>query len=444
MTYRVSFILISEDGCFIVYEENSSKLYFKVLDQKLMKKTGEVKYTMLECADITAADLKVTSKFGSWDTMTCRLVVECANPLTTWKSFEIDKPIPDPESGKNKEFLNELLQGESNPKLSPEGGAPVQTAFVAVQQESCMVKAAFDIHYITDLRDILHSVKVAKLKDRKCLQEKHKKGIDKHIIIPTKIREGLPEWVHYIPAKWYSSTVRKVIEYMLVVYTVLTLLWAVWQLYKHVDFIRRYLRPIFMIIEYYLEMLKSWFRWLDKFAEALTDYWWTYMKPVYLLATPLYVSLASLFKPLRNVAGLISSIFEPVVKFFKTIASVLRPLVQPAVSVFSLFIGGIRKFLTSVMGLWSMVLNTTMVKLVIDRSNQMGLSRIIHEITHGGLDPLKAQVVVVRDLLLRSTKQIFYGLRFIMSRIYFMFVFMKRERKYAKEGRANEGREKVE
>ena len=87
----------------MVFEEGSSKLYFKVLHQKqflndiknksaTMKNAldnkrvvGEKKYTTLEFDDVTAADLKVTSKFGSWDTMATRLLVENKTPLVTWQ-----------------------------------------------------------------------------------------------------------------------------------------------------------------------------------------------------------------------------------------------------------------------------------------------------------------------------------------------------------------------
>ena len=86
----------------MIFEEGTSKLYFKILDQKLFlrnnkkrAKDGEnfvKKHITLEFDDVTAADLKVTSKFGSWDTMATRLLVENRTPLMSWRM--VRKKIP--------------------------------------------------------------------------------------------------------------------------------------------------------------------------------------------------------------------------------------------------------------------------------------------------------------------------------------------------------------
>jgi len=60
--------------------------------------------------------------------------------------------------------------------------------------------------------------------------------------------------------------------------------------------------------------------------------------------------------------------------------------------------------------------------------------QLVYEAMHGHLDPLKAQVVVVRDLIFKSSKKIYYGLRFIVNKTYFMVLFLRREREYLKEG----------
>lgn len=406
--------------CSLIYEEGSSKLFFKIPNEKLYRNTGEVKHTMLECTDISAADLKVSTKFGCWDSISCRLLIECSKPLLAWSTLH------NKTDGQREEENDSVFESDHEP---PPGGV----TYIAVPQDSCMVKATFDVAYVTKLRDLLHSVKVAKLHERKLVLDNRKKGIDKKIPVPVKIQEGLPEWVNYIPAKWYSSTIRKVIEYILLVYTILTLSWAVWQLYKHVDFIQRYLRPILQFIEMYFDLLKRWFRWLDGFVEVLTEYWWAYMKPVYLLAAPLYASLAQLFKPLRNIAGMITAVSEPVIGCFRTVASVLKPLFQPAASFFNIFTETFRKLFGTFMTMWNMVMETVAVQFVLTKCRDVGLSGALHQVVHGGLDPFRAQVVVVRDLLIRSMKQIFYALKFIITRIIYMQMFVQRERQYANE-----------
>ena len=76
---------LDPSDCCLYFEEGRSKLYFKILDQKQFLRNGVKKHTTLEFNDVTAADLKVTSKFGSWDTMVTRLLVENRTPLTSWR-----------------------------------------------------------------------------------------------------------------------------------------------------------------------------------------------------------------------------------------------------------------------------------------------------------------------------------------------------------------------
>ena len=382
----------------MLYDGSSSTLFFKIPEHDNLV-GDKCKYTTLECSDITAADLRVTSKFGSWDTITCRLLVECRNPLIAWKilhSIEI----------KPKEEIDSIEK----------------PLYVSLKQESCMVKATFDVLYANEIKNLLHRVKVAKLKERLHIQEQHKKGLEKGVRLPSKIREGLPEWVNYIPAKWYSCTVRQVFEYLIVLYTMLTLCWAVWQLHKHVSFIRRYMQPLIDFFVFYLDLLTDWFRLLDTYADILSTYWWTYMKPVYLLIYPLYTVLAQIFKPLRSVANVITALCEPVVRLSKSVFLALQPLFQPAINLCKMF----TVFLKDI---WSTIANTTIYQ------------RFASEISHGSLDPLRAQVYLIRDIVYRSFRNLLFGLKFIFSRVYYTHMFLKREHEYAKEGKV-ENKEK--
>lgn len=352
--------------------------------------------------------------------MTCRLLIECSQPLVTWKLQKLSE-------------IKGLAERRSDDQAASAVEDDTAKAFVRNVQESCMVKATIDIEDLPRVRDLLHSLKVTKIRERKLLQEKHKQGIDKHLRAPSKIREGLPEWVNYIPAKWYSSTIRQVLEYLLMMYTLLTLMWAIWQLYKHVHFIRRFLRPVLDLVEFYLDILRYWFRWLDEFADIVTNYWWLYMKPVYLLAAPLYAALAQLFKPLRNIAGVISTVTQPVVATFRFVVTAIQPLFRPAIAFFQVLYQAFQKLIASCALAWNVVAQTTVVRLVVERLQGMGLGRFFNELSNGSLDPLKLQVVMIRDLLIRSLKQIYYGLLFIFKRIDYMRVFVRRERDYANE-----------
>ncbi|XP_065651341.1 uncharacterized protein LOC105844597 isoform X1 [Hydra vulgaris] len=390
---------ISHPACSLMYDGTSSSLFFKIPDFSV---GNENKCTTLECSDITAADLRVTSKFGSWDTITCRLLIECKNPLVAWKVSML--PLDDNKSN-----------GENYTEKNP--------VYVSIKQESCMVKATFDVLYANDIKNLLHRVKLAKLKERLNIQELHKRGLEKNIRVPDKIREGLPEWVNYIPAKWYSSAVRQVLEYLIGLYTVLTLCWALWQLYKHVSFIQKYMQPLIDFFMFYLHILTDWFKLLDAYADILSTYWWTYMKPMFLLIYPLYNGLAQLFKPLRNVAGVVNTLFQPFISCAKSLSLALQPLFQPV----SNLCGLVTRFLKDI---HAMIITTTIYQ------------RIASEINYGSLDPLRAQVTLIRDVIFRSVRNLIFGMKFIFSRIYYTHMFLKREHKYVQEETEIENKEK--
>eukprot|EP00111_Clytia_hemisphaerica_P025029 TCONS_00073704-protein len=384
---------LAPTDCCIVYEEGSSKLYFKLIDQNKFLKTGIKKHTTLEFDDVTAADLKVTSKFGSWDSMSTRLLVENRTPLIAWT---VEK-LADVEGLLNRKApVKETLQNQQN-----DGE---QTAYLRREQESCMVKATFDVQDLQQLREILHALKIRKLRERTAMLENHERGLQKDVRPLSKIREGLPEWVNYIPAKWYSSTIRQVFEYLIIIYTLLTLSWAIWQLYKHVGFIRKFLRPVLEILEFYLEMLRGWFRWLDLVTDVITDYWWMYMKPVILLATPLYTALAMLFKPLRNVANVVTMVTTPVMSCLRLMASALSPLAQPALMFWNTVRQVFVKFADSLSFIWGIVARWSIVRIVADKFQGLGLQNLLNELSNTNLDPLKAQMLVIQNLLLRSSK----------------------------------------
>ena len=272
----------------------------------------------------------------------------------------------------------------------------------------------------------------------------HKHGIRTGVRAPSKIREGLPEWVNYIPAKWYSSTIRQVFEYILIVYTLLTLSWAVWQLYKHVGFIQRFLQPILKIIENYVRVLRDWFRWLDGLFDVFTGWWWRYLKPVLMLATPLYTALATLFKPLRNVADVITMVTAPLLSCAQVVVTALRPLARPLVMFWNV-VRQIYGRLSVALGLlWGMVAQWSIVRILVEKVQGLGLQNLLHELSSANLDPLKAQVMVIQNILVRSFKQVFYGLKFVWLRIVYMTMFFQRERDYAREETSTEINAQVE
>ena len=414
----------------VIFEKGFSRLFFKVPDIKKTKKVGQPHFHVLECYNISAADLKVTSKFGSWDSLSCRLLIECNKPIVLWSTaaehigdgnIKQDKPL---DVQQNKE-------------------TEMQTC-VSKQLRCYMVKAVIPLEHVTDIQSMLQSVKLARTQEIQKVKELKKNGkLPKTVETPPKICEGLPEWVNYIPYQWYSSGFRITLEYILVIYTIISLLWAIWQLYKHVDFIRAYLKPVIEFIEYYFFIIKDWFYWLDRVIIAASHYWWSYLKPSLMLIFAALAPLAQVFKPLRRLADTLPIILAPFIQCFLMVYAFIKPIIQSLNVVFQLVSQVLYQLLANIAHGLKTFKSSPAVAVVIERGSEFTIVKVIQGILHGKLDPLKAQFIVVRDLMLQSARKIFFGVRFIMVRIYYMIVFIKRERKYASEGTATDQKDNI-
>eukprot|EP00794_Sanderia_malayensis_P011956 gene11956-13193_t len=412
--------------CLLIHEANTPRIFFKIPDLKASKRQGVGVFSVLQCADISAGDLKVISKFGSWDSLSSRILIECDGPMLLWKRKKIVEETS-PLSSSSSSPADAQVDEQTNAQAD----APMFSYQYTILR-SCMVKATFSIEQLSQASNMLHLVKVAKTREIAKIKELKKKSlISKHTKNPSKIREGLPEWVNYIPYRWYSASTRRTIEYLLILYTLLSLLWAMWQLYRHVDFIQAYLKPIVKFIEYYFSVLKVWFQWLDDLFDVVSDYWWNYFKPFLMLFAAALSPLLQVFKPLRGVVNLIPYLFDPFIKLFNMIMIFLKPVIVPLKSSVEL----IYKFLnTIVCDVLSHAMTNPTISSIVHRGSEFYIVRLVQEALHGHLDPLKAQVVVVRDLIFKSSRKVYYGMRFIVTRIQFVILFLKRERNYSKEG----------
>ena len=131
--------------------------------------------------------------------------------------------------------------------------------------------------------------------------------------------EGLPFWVSYIPWQMYTKRARIVIQWVILFYSVFSVIWACWQLYRHVNVIRYVIQPIILLIKPYLSFLFDWF---DYFFAVFTEAWQKFLSPLNILrgilVTPLLgtlLQLKSVFAPLAiaitqclNSSGLVSAL----------------------------------------------------------------------------------------------------------------------------------------
>ena len=191
-----------------------------------------------------------------------------------------------------------------------------------------IVRLTASVHETGHLRDILHFQNcpcdlnldsTASLKDQDTQDEKNTKP---HLTLI----EGLPYWVYYVPWMIYSKRTRLFFQRLLFLYTLLSVLWALWQLYRHVNIIRVVIQPIIVTLRYYLSSVVELFDW----AFAVFTVWWhTLLSPLNVLGGlllapmlklvtdlkwmvyPLYISVSHLFRS----TGLLT--------FFTSISSVL-------------------------------------------------------------------------------------------------------------------------
>ena len=238
------------------YESLSKNLKFFYKDRKHF----DHEYcTSLTCQKISAADLRVSAKFDYLDAMTGTLTVECQELV------EIDGPHHLGSTASSRSYV---------------------------------LEATFHVNYTGQVRDILRSLRHAKLVEaatdcETVSVEGGARGVADIAMSCSekKLREGLPDWTPYIPHRVYTPAVRRLIESVITLYTIFSILWAVWQLYRHVDFIRAYVQPIIDTLKYHVQLLDKCIQFLNSLFEEMTKQWLAYVTPGYvilsLFASPL-------------------------------------------------------------------------------------------------------------------------------------------------------------
>lgn len=121
---------------------------------------------------------------------------------------------------------------------------------------------------------------------------------------PLTFLEGLPFWASFIPWWAYSRKLRKTIQVALFIYTIFSVVWALWQLYRHVEVIRITLQPLVDLLEVYLKGIMDE---LDFYFEIITRLWTKFLSPLnilrHLFLVPLLNILIQTCTPLANISA---------------------------------------------------------------------------------------------------------------------------------------------
>ena len=235
--------------------------------------------------DVSAADLSLVNIVpGSPESMVARLVLE------TESSVSYDR---DPLKEQEEDVEGEIHEDQEKQQNEVECHRIVMTA---------------SVHETGHLRDILLFLKCGCASDlcpddlflspRRTRSKDPLEAIPKHQVT---FLEGLPYWGLYIPWRFYSKKTRVTIQRIILLYSLFSVMWASWQLYRHVNIIRVVLEPIINILKLHLRSIMETF---DTLFALLTVWWSTFL-------SPLNVFCGMLFTPLINLVVQLRASFVP-------------------------------------------------------------------------------------------------------------------------------------
>ena len=296
----------------LLYELESSSLRINCSVRGL---NGATPPATFRVCDISAADLSLATVIpGSLESMVARLVLESEEPIecsisTTGGREEGNAAKPShPDSrtasGTRREDHSETHKEERAQEKRVHSHIVVMTA---------------SVHETGHLRDILlflkggYSGKV--LPDALFLSPRSAASRDETDTLSTgnstndqsessgiTLLESLPVWARYIPWWAYSRNVRIFIQNILIMYSLFTVIWAFWQLYRNVDIIQHVLEPIIAVLrEVYLASVIEVFDWL---LAVFTECWMRFL-------SPLNVIQALLLPPTLQAVLQLKTIFLP-------------------------------------------------------------------------------------------------------------------------------------
>ena len=323
---------IEHEDIELLYERGTNDLVIKTAiggTNKAVPATFRIK-------SVSAADLTLFSVVpGSLESMVTRLVLESDIDISYLPHVskrekreeeekdggkeEVEEGKGQEEGKKQEEGRKEEMVGEGEEKV--EGKDGIEEVKAQKDLHIHMVRLTASVHEAGHLRDILHfknspngpSLNLEKIGEKLTYKEEEepegpREGAgeieeeNKEQVKPLTLLEGLPNWVLYVPWMVYSRKTRVFIQRLLFLYTVLSVLWALWQLYRHVNLIRIVIQPIMAALRYHLSPVVELFDW----AFAVFTVWW------HTLLSPLNVLRGFLLAPMLQVFTHFKWIIYPV------------------------------------------------------------------------------------------------------------------------------------
>jgi len=213
-----------------------------------------------------------------------------------------------------------------------------------------------------------------------------------------RLQEGIPHWSSKLPWWLYSKKLRVLIQQLIVLYAIFNTVWALWQLYRHVDFIQDYLEPkIALLREACHVYLSDVINLIDSALEVFTDLRWKFLSPFKVLLGPLITPLQNL---LWYLAPSIYKLASPIVGLANSVIYIVT------------LTGWLIWFLASTLIRPIWLLLTTIICPIFTYILYpvFDIIQRVPGLTKGGIDPVKA---LVRNVLLNSFKSVYHLLTWI-------------------------------
>ncbi len=293
------------DDLELLYQVDSSELLVR---SNVPGQKDDALPAVFRVRDISAADLSLVSVVpGSLESVVCRLTLETASKV-------VYSPTKKP-SGQRQDLTEE----EENEEEEEE------------ELNCCIVTMTASVHETGHLRDILlfhrgrHSGDLFSpeslfLRPGSRPSKKRQEGATDEPVSSgdtpdtggdtpqVSFLSGLPFWVFYIPWWLYSRNVRVLIQRAILIYTVFSVVWAGWQLYRHVNVIHVVLEPFIKMLYRHLSSVMETF---DAFLALFTDWWTTFLSPLNILRAMLLTPVFQLIVPLKTLLYPLLSILAP-------------------------------------------------------------------------------------------------------------------------------------
>lgn len=322
---RTKYVATDLNDLELLYELESSGLRITC---STSSSDGTTPPATFSVSDISAADLSLVNVIpGSLESMVARLVleteepIECLIPSSLSKDGTVSQLL---SAGCNSEDATNCVGTDGD------GGSGHEEVLVKMVHCRIVVMTA-SVHEAGHLRDILLFLKggyegkvspdaiFLSPRPTQPQQQQEETGEPPRNarsdssnvtseITSSQITflEPLPFWVRYVPWWIYSRNMRISIQNTLFIYSLFSVVWAFWQLYRNVNVIQNVLEPIIAVLkEVYLASVIDVF---DRCLAVFTDFWMRFLSPLNiiqgLLLAPVLqamLQLKTIFLPLAQI-----------------------------------------------------------------------------------------------------------------------------------------------